>query len=249
MEKLVPFDIISDIHLEKDLGKKVKLSQYLPLTCSNLIIAGDITQAAINWDALVSFLAICCDRYKHVIYVLGNHEYYNKNINMNEIKSKIKELMKIHANLVVLDDEYILDKDNGLIIYGATLWSCMPNNKFSKEIPIYIEGKLITASQWNKLHKDALEKFLGASRKAEELGCRLVVITHYAPLVNEALDPKHHGMDNNVFYCTDLKMIYPLVRTWIFGHTGHNCEFKRGTTTFISNQYQATNFQKKTYWL
>jgi predicted phosphodiesterase len=253
---MASFDIISDVHLDQMMRvpNDIKYSSLLPQKSPNLIIAGDVTRTYDNWTILVGFITISCDKYDNVIYVLGNHEYYNNGkVTVSSIKCKIKNLETYYPNLKVLDCDYIMDHYNKLIIFGATLWSKLEDDdeKYIHKIPIYetSTNSTITVKGWNKLHENARESLDKVVKIAKEKGYRLIVVTHYSPLMNESLNPQYWGLPNNVLYCTDLAKSYPTVSTWIFGHTGNNCNLKKGSTRFISNQYMAPNYYKDSYRL
>ncbi len=71
---------------------------------------------------------------------------------------------------------------------------------------------------------------------SKDLDYKLTVITHYSPVINESLDPKYHGKNKNDLYCTDMSKYFGSVETWIFGHTGFNCDISRNGCRILSNQ-------------
>src|SRR5271166_4892973 len=65
--------VLSDLHLE--FMTKLEAEEFvrhLPVDCDVLILAGDVSNAAGIVDALRMF----ADRFSHVVFVAGNHEFY-----------------------------------------------------------------------------------------------------------------------------------------------------------------------------
>lgn len=112
-------DVVSDLHLE-----------FHPYTIENrndadlLILAGDICQ--IN-RMPESFFERCSDQYKDVVYIAGNHEYYQGHwpADIELAKTFLGYLPNIH----VLEKETFDIGD--FTIIGGTLWSDM-----NKEDPL-----------------------------------------------------------------------------------------------------------------
>ena len=131
------FQIVSDLHLEfgttsiENNGSDV------------LILSGDICLAAQLLDRDVyeilghdrssmyhTFFQECCARFKHVIYVSGNHEHYHGDIakSHNHLKEKLSYL----KNLFILEKE--VKEIDGVVFVAGTLWTDM-----NKEDPITIQ--------------------------------------------------------------------------------------------------------------
>jgi predicted MPP superfamily phosphohydrolase len=107
--------IISDIHLEKRPEPKIKK------TGASLAILGDIdhypfTKGKILIDKLSK-------EYDNIFVILGNHEYYSKEISLEDMGVYIKSLFK-QTNVHILCNE-IIEIDN-CVIAGTTLWSYIP---------------------------------------------------------------------------------------------------------------------------
>lgn len=243
------FDVISDIHIEiNDLANAISL---IPKTSPILLIGGDITQATTNWDTLVAFLSVCCTSYMKVIYVLGNHEYYCNGAvksSMQSIYSRIKSLESIFRNLAILEKEHIVFEKEQLIVFGATFWSAALESKFPSTYPIFswVENhfKNITHSEWMELHYSSRVALERAIHLAKLLNYKLLVFTHFSPLVEEALDPKYHTKANNDLYCTDMDKYFHEVDFWIFGHSGYNCDVTKKRCRIFSNQSKTTSGPK-----
>ena len=71
---MTKIQIVSDIHIEYKKEELNPLDFFTP-SAPYLILAGDIG-SFYKYDQLKDFLQKTCKLFDHVIYVLGNHEYY-----------------------------------------------------------------------------------------------------------------------------------------------------------------------------
>jgi predicted phosphodiesterase len=128
--------IISDIHLEfyKDSFNNFSSIIKKDPECDILFLAGDIGH--IECKIYKPFLQYVSDNWEEIYYVLGNHEFYQINNNIDKIKSyeKLLEyydaLMLEYWNIHLLteknnDIHHIFDKKNGTLyfILGNIGWS------------------------------------------------------------------------------------------------------------------------------
>jgi len=123
--------IASDVHLE-----------FGPLNLENtegadvLVLSGDIctaqdfdTIAAAYGDmphsnkaaSFVDFFRAASKNFKHVVYVMGNHEHYNYDFKYTA--SYLKENLKHLENIYLLDNEY--KEIEGVSFIGGTMWTDM----------------------------------------------------------------------------------------------------------------------------
>jgi hypothetical protein len=160
---------------------------------------------------------------------------------MRIITKKLKDLQTNHTNLSVLIDECVTI--DGILIYGSIFWSHFPLNNLS--LPMYTtkNGNLvpITTLEYNQLHKDSVSKMNRMVQYCKNVDKRMIVVTHYAPTFIGTLAPKHakngKGDVKNYLYCSDNDMflLEHVIRTWIYGHTGHNGVYGK----LVSNQIDA----------
>lgn len=111
--------ITSDIHLE--FGDWYPSN---PESADTLILGGDILVAndlsSYKAERYLTFLDNCKKEYKNVIYIMGNHEYYNGNFATTSVILR-KETEK--RNIHFLDKECITIDD--VVFIGGTLWTDM----------------------------------------------------------------------------------------------------------------------------
>lgn len=230
--------IMSDLHLEHCFG-------YRPTEVANekemtLVLAGDICEFE-KITVLSSFITDMCQRFKYVIYVPGNHEYYNGHL----VKSKLKivnELPNID-NLYILDDKLVtLD---GINFIGATLWTDM-NNKNPMDMLAVQQGlndyHKIRTEEYRKILPldtiDLFEKSVNFIQTAlrEHPDEANVVVTHHLPCVL-SVNEKFKGSPINAGFVSNLTHIIaegkPLM--WIHGHTHDSCDYRLFETRVVCN--------------
>lgn len=120
------FRLLSDLHLEFE----DRTEDYTPIPLDDdaetvLILAGDI---GVGLGA-VEFLQRMCDRFYQVVYILGNHEYYNNEA--NKLLKRWDAFADTEApdNFIYLNDDWRLIADPNdpkapkTRIVGGTLWT------------------------------------------------------------------------------------------------------------------------------
>lgn len=217
--------IMSDLHLEfhRDQGASF-IESINPLTPDEiLILAGDIhSHKGIN-NALVQFGA----KWKHTIYVPGNHEYYG-----TEPHSLVQKLAA-PANVYPLLGKSVLIGDVEFL--GCTLWfkDRPDNHKYTYSMADFHHIKNLDPWVYreNKQHTEFLVNSLNTPNEHKR-----VVITHHMP-TQEAVDPQYYGSQLNRFFlcpiADDPTLTLPDV--WVFGHTHSPCRFVRQSCTFVCN--------------
>jgi len=77
---------LSDLHLDFHLDGGISFLNSLEIPETDLlVIAGDFMDVSIT--AIVAPLRFFCERFKNVLWVTGNHEYYHSDIlNFNFIR-------------------------------------------------------------------------------------------------------------------------------------------------------------------
>jgi predicted phosphodiesterase len=209
------FRIISDIHLEfvKDLDFFTEKFLKLPETDA-LIMAGDIvTFRQLNDGTFEKFIKQINGHYKHIIYVLGNHEYYNNNDEKLDVIKVYREFCKTHG-IIFLDNEFATISDNtkSIKIGGSTLWSPVTEN---------------AGLRMNDLRFVSREKVISMNEKALEWIQNLdknvsvdIMITHHLPS-HRFVAKRFANYDNSGFANNSLDMYFKElpISYWIFGHT------------------------------
>lgn len=243
---------MSDLHLEFD-------PEFLPtndtradtlILAGDIFVANDLERAEVSskyWmkQKIINFLLTACKQFKHVIYILGNHEHYHGAFNTTE--TIIRKTMAGVRNFYFLDKNHIILDD--VLFYGATMWTdFMGGNPVSMKTAEFTmhDYKCVKAdsSNYRKLAaKTILYEHLSARNKLldvlkENKLTKTVIITHHAPS-SKSIHPIYaNDTITNSFYYSDLSNIMldnPQIDSWIHGHTHSSFSYKIGNTTVRCN--------------
>ncbi len=201
---------ISDIHLE--FYKKLSSLPQISVTSDILVLAGDIgyPTTTLYWE----FLEQQSLRFKNIILITGNHEYYHT---QNAIKQgkildihTMDELIASELNRRELKNIHFLNSKNNSIVIdnicfiGNTLWSHIPDGaiyevsqRMNDYKNIFINNdeyglETISTDDINKLHleqKDDLVNTLLNITKSDSIN-KVVIITHHLPSF-QLINPKY----------------------------------------------------------
>jgi predicted phosphohydrolase len=90
-----------------------------------LFLAGDISR--FSHPSFKEFLEYCNQNWEKTFYVFGNHDYWNKNSYIQEIKRQTTEFLEVNklTNINILDNNFVsLNED--IIVLGSTFWTQSP---------------------------------------------------------------------------------------------------------------------------
>lgn len=236
------FALYSDLHLE------IKAWAPPMLDVDLIILAGDIGSHThgLAWAAATF--------QQPVVYVAGNHEYYEAHLGM------LAELQKPaweHSGVYFLERcRFAL---NGVRFLGCTLWSgfdlygsgtqqALAMTAARKGINdywmIYAKGgKRLQPRDTLRLHRTAL-CWLDAELSRPFNG-KTVVVTHFAPH-RGCVAPQHEASEVSPYFVSDLSRLMQKHRidVWCHGHTHTNNDFlAEGGCRVISNQRGYPNEQ------
>jgi len=220
--------ILSDLHLE---CAPIRLEK---TDADVVILAGDIRPGAggVKW-AKANFET-------PVLYVPGNHEYYNAAWTMDELFCEMRYESE-DSNVSVLDrDGVVID---GVRFLGTTLWTDLHDKPFNG-----IECGVIGSDTGNIRVADA-EGFTSRvaqplfeknrawlqAQLAEPFEGRTVVITHHAPS-GKSQHAQYAGNPWNSCFITDMEPVMGEdVDLWIHGHTHSNFDYEVNGTRVVCN--------------
>ena len=200
----MPFtaDYISDVHLNL---WKYKDTQILPIFSTlspNLVLAGDIGDP--DEPSLHRALDIVRHKYKRVLYIPGNHEFYaRENGSKKTPASVIDWFQKLDQQWDNFHFFYRRSEVvDGIRILGCTGWSTSPKEtEWAHRI-----------SQEGKLDIEFLDRGISTSKE------KCLIVTHY-PCTLRVLQPEFSKKITQYDYAQNLEYLfrYP-VDTWLFGH-------------------------------
>ena len=255
--------VASDIHLE-----------FGPIELKNtenadvLILSGDICVAAdLNPYGeddeersvrIHTFFQGWCSEFKHVMYVVGNHEHYHGDF--TKTISKLKECLGYLVNLHILDKECATVND--VLFVGGTLWTNMnkedgitlmhmksmmndfriiKNSTRATEFHdtvgnLHFNTPRFTPEDSVDDHKEMLEYLkLMVSGKPDR---KVVVVGHHAPS-KLSTHPRYKDEDiMNGAYSSDLSeyiLDHPQIKLWTHGHTHEDFDYLIGSTRIVCN--------------
>lgn len=261
--------IYSDIHLQLDHyfadgapfdARTGEMRVWRPEVLPNekeqtLVLAGDLwIGTRVVEYAGYSWLGEVAPRFKNVIIVLGNHDFWpmNNSLTIKTGADKVRELLQDHClfNVHVLDMNTF--DDGELLFVGATLWTDMNKadpltmhnmpNFMSYDGKIgyehYADGKgwtRFTSEKWistHTRHRDYIRHVVEQNRDR-----KIVVVTHHLPL-HILIDPRYAGDNSNYYYSSDLSEFIldnPHIKAWFFGHTHYQRDEMFGETRMYNN--------------
>ncbi len=210
---------MSDIHLE--FGDMV----IPPITGEVLVLAGDIGvgNSAVGWINEIA------QGYKAVIYIPGNHEFYNNDIPelIAELSNK-EYLPQFNTNGLFINNVHFFGSNGILVIDGikfamSTLWADMSTSCFYS----MNDSRCITNGD-HKLQiyelKDMFKanlEFLVYNKDAD------VVITHHCPHIKSINTNRYPDASMNSGYYTNILGEFEgsNIKHWICGHTHSATEY------------------------
>jgi Icc-related predicted phosphoesterase len=260
--------IYSDLHLEFEHVCNVPLLSSIPSLpdldlFDVIILAGDIGKIYSDNDHLYHFLSYLNQLDKPVVFVLGNHEYYDCKDGWDEAPAYLKEQVKALKNVNVLHKDTF--KYNNYTFIGATLWTrcgeqeqnngeysrCSSgSNDFCKITKA--NGEPITADDVFARHIDE-KKYLKQQLELANLENRkTIVVSHMSPLAVDTLVENGVWQDRNIdkrltnkelkspfkFYTTDLSE--ELIRNYtpsllVHGHIHYSLDVMECSTRIVCN--------------
>ncbi len=235
---------MSDIHTEFDKPFKDFLLNNTE-AADVLVLAGDIeTRGGVYW------LKQAAQHYKYVIYVFGNHEYYNEAF--PDIRKEVKKEFK-GTNINLLENSSV--ELEGVRFHGATLWTDCGNynpitiNRVDGELNDFrrihrrVTGTVESFTEWEKdfirftaqysteVHKETvvwLERVVHPND---------VVITHHAPSYG-SLHPRYkYDTKLNAAYMSEMTkfILKAKPQVWFHGHVHQSFDYMEGETRILCN--------------
>jgi hypothetical protein len=220
--------LLSDLHFEFHADGGLSFLASLPEPDYDLaVIAGDLC----DYKTLRRSLQLVSARFKHVAYILGNHECYGGSIaNAHLVAARMAQDL---PNLTYLDCSYI-DLGEGRKLHGHTLWFPYPNRenfRWEKGMNDFYQIADFRAEVGPE-NQRAL-RYLGANVHRGD-----VVVTHHLP-IQQCIHSKYAGSPLNAYFVGGAKNVI-LEREpslWMHGHGHDSCDFVFGATRFLRNPF------------
>jgi Icc-related predicted phosphoesterase len=199
-------------------------------------------------------------KYKTVLLVMGNHEYYGGIF--EDTANILCEFLSKHASHAILLDNETYEME-GVLFIGSTLWAtygasgpfhvviqkgmndfhCIRTRKrlYDEDIPIPSKGRtLIVPDIYNQfmISEAFIRRKLSQNNKKP-----MVVITHHAPsyfCLAELFDNFNDAYASNQHMLIDS---FPPVM-WTYGHTHNSKRVRINNTLIVSNQRGYFDFER-----
>ncbi len=256
---------VSDLHLEfyYDLYDKngalakQEVAQILPPLPTDkksvLIVAGDLATARAA-GRIVTFMELVVNRFKHVIYVLGNHEHYGYDISksLDTIREALDSSSRVDMSKITIAGNSVETiVVGGVTFHCGTMWTdyCRDPEVMKFVAGRYLndhrsirngDGTVFLPEDAQKIHFSSIKE-LGARMEGVD-NSKTVVVTHHMPSY-QAVDPQYtRGVDEtslalNGAFTSDLDdfIMKHKPAFWFFGHTHTAYEGKVGDTLLVCN--------------
>lgn len=249
---MATFQYASDLHIEHHPQSTFKFwSNILTPVAPHLILNGDIV-AASSPKQVEAFLKWCKLNWDEVIYIPGNHEYYNTSILDGDlVLGEICQRLGVHylnRKSVMID---------GVLIIGCTLWSRIPPQDVTMVSEMLNDFHLIkdhTVEKHNMMHQFDLVFIHGELNRMERESPNtpVIVATHHCPnqdlarLSNPTYDLSS-GFGTDVIHRFSIHA--DRIRVWLYGHSHINASKHFDGIRVTCNQlgYNPRSFKSMKY--
>lgn len=246
MDTNINIQFTSDIHLEY-YNDNINYKTWLEPCAPYLAILGDLGYPSMN--NFKKFFDQVSKLYKKVLYVSGNHCYYqckNRQIQtLEDVDINIKAICDSYSNVYFLDNkEHFITDD--IVILGTTLWSYIPAHKeevlryyINDYVYIYttIDNVMMKITPTNTINAH-IDNVIWLSKKLEEYkDKKIIILSHHLPSF-KLIHKDYEGNEMNSAFATDLDYLmikYDNIKYWLCGHTHKNVYAKINQCECMTN--------------
>jgi len=244
METIMKIMILSDLHLEFGHFFIPKVENEKDIV---VVLAGDIGLVK-KEHTYRDFINNTCDRFKNVIWIMGNHEFYGANF--PTALAKVWNATLDHENLYIIDKETVVIDDVAFVC--ATMWTNMDNNNIMTmhDAKLWMNDykQIRTGTErepWRQKlapidtvadHLRACEYIFPEIAKQKEDGKKVVVVTHHLPSF-QSIPEQYRGDSLNGAYASELfeDIMETQPDIWCHGHTHNSSDYMIGNTRILCN--------------
>ncbi|QDJ96528.1 metallo phosphoesterase [Xanthomonas phage Xoo-sp13] len=234
---------LSDIHLEQ-------AAFFIPPMKHDgdavLVLSGDIANAMSMTNKVHKFFESCVHRFKAIVYVPGNHEYYGGHIEDCDTVIKQWLLDQNYSNVHYLNKDSVVIEDVAFI--GASLWTDVRkgnpidihhiNSQLNDYHYIFKgEGDTLHPRDTIAIHHEHRKYIFSEIVKYRSANVRkIVVISHHAP-TELSVVPRFKNSVINGGFVSDMyeDIICTPPDVWFHGHCHDTIEYVVSTTDVYCN--------------
>jgi hypothetical protein len=258
--RVLRIQIASDLHIEFYGSLENVPNDLIVPRAPVLALLGDVGLAFT--PLLQEFLLLQADRFETVLFLAGNHEFYNVRGAQNSVAEQrvwLTQVCDARDNLHFLEESSMLL--NGVRILATTLWSYIPpavatqaegsmndyHLSYVREGGDDADGTLrpMTAADTTQWHAHNVQWLTGELAAAKDKSEAVLVLTHHTPSLRGTSNPRYDGNELSHCFSSDLSPLLlqaPVVQAWACGHTHWNFDLPllvggNATRRLLSNQH------------
>lgn len=208
-----------------------------------LSLAGDIYDR----KHIMPWLHELSARFKHIIVVYGNHDYWNGSYEL--VQQQHHAYLEEHklTNIHILHEDYVVLDD--VLFFGGTMWTdcnrgdprttMAYNNMYDyTEIRTHNYGKRFTVADSMREHEKFKKKLREVLANKELIHYPVMVVSHHAPC-HLSTSPRYaNELIMNGYYTSDLTWAmfdHPRIKIWHHGHLHNRSDYVINQTRVICN--------------
>ena len=256
--------IVSDLHLEfSDINIQNTQGADVLILSGDIMIASKVHKTESEYGKRFrDFLSRVSFQFPHVIYVMGNHEFYDSGRWFDSIDD-------MRSACAVYNNVYLLERDckqiDDVLFVGGTLWTDM--NKFDpltmhavrdmmndyrairNDKNGFIPLKPADTVERHRLTRDYIKTVVHENKDK-----KIVVVGHHSPS-HQSVHPMYASeyIMNGAYHSdlTEIMLDNPHIKLWTHGHTHHPFDYMIGETRVVCNPrgyHQDTGWSEDTGW-
>ena len=233
---------LSDLHLE--FGSHHILDKIKQCDSDIVVLAGDTDNSK---NIISSIKWIYSELNKHMIVIMGNHEYYHST--KQSVDLKLDEAFKDHRHIHVLNDD-VWEYD-GVVFVGSTgWWAQFPTKEALNTMNDFkLIHDIVPANYGVDWGEDSYKFFnlnlkKHDSRLTKNSGKKVVCISHNGPS-SRSISKEFEGDPLNscfVFSWGQTMMLWHKPKIWIHGHIHDSKDYTFDDTKVLCNPFGYDNY-------
>ena len=256
--------VVSDLHLEfSDINIQNQNNADVLILGGDIMVASKVHKPESEYGKRYrDFLKRVSFQFPHVVYVMGNHEFYDSGYWIKGIE-EMRLACGVHDNVYLLERDYKQIDD--VLFVGGTLWTDM--NKFD---PLTLHTVRDSMNDYRAIRNDAKGytnlkpadtcerhretrdyiKLIASENKDK----KIVVVGHHAPSYQSVHEMyRHDTLMNGAYYSSleDIMLDNPHIKLWTHGHMHNTFDYMVGETRVVCNPrgyHQPSGWSEDTGW-